>query len=104
MDFESLIEALAEYPAMMMNIMHTPVTDIHESLELVKKHWDKPIGIYPESGYFTMPDWNFIDIIDPHELATMAADWVNQGVRMFGGCCGLGPDHIHTLSKAFKHS
>lgn len=102
LDFESLVKALARYPAMMMNIMHTPITDIDESLAIVKQYWGGPIGIYPESGYFTMPDWQFIDIIEPDELAKLAQHWVQDGVRMVGGCCGLGPLHIAALSNALK--
>ncbi len=104
LDFESLIEALSAYPAMIINIMHTPVTDIDESIRITRKYWQGPIGVYPESGYFTMPEWNFIDIIEPTVLAGLATDWVNAGVRMVGGCCGLGPDHIAALRKALKHS
>jgi homocysteine S-methyltransferase len=103
LDFESLVKALSGYPAMLMNIMHTPVTDIDESINLLKQYWHGPIGVYPESGYFTMPDWHFVDIIEPLTLAEMAQGWVDSGVRMVGGCCGLGPDHIAALSKIFKH-
>jgi S-methylmethionine-dependent homocysteine/selenocysteine methylase len=101
-DFESLVQALAPYPAMMMNIMHTPVPDIDQSLEIVRNYWNGPVGIYPESGYFTMPNWNFVDVIDPDELAALAQSWVSNGVRMVGGCCGLGPEHIAAMRQALK--
>ncbi|NNE63796.1 MAG: homocysteine S-methyltransferase family protein [Gammaproteobacteria bacterium] len=104
LNFESLVKALSGYPAMLMNIMHTPVTDIDESIKILKQYWHGPIGIYPESGYFTMPDWQFVDIIEADKLAEMAQGWVNEGIRMVGGCCGLGPDHIAALSRIFKHS
>ena len=102
LDFESLVKALAEYPAMIMNIMHTPIIDIDESLAIVKQYWQGPIGIYPESGYFTMPDWNFVDIIEAEELTRLAQGWINQGVTLLGGCCGLGPAHIKALRKKFN--
>ena len=100
LEFENLVLALSGYPAMMMNIMHTPITDIEEALAIVKLHWEGPIGIYPESGYFTMPNWQFVDIIEPEKLAEFAQTWVNNGVRMVGGCCGLGPEHIAALRQA----
>jgi S-methylmethionine-dependent homocysteine/selenocysteine methylase len=102
LDFESLVQRLARYPAMMMNVMHTPVTDIEEALGIVKQYWEGPVGIYPESGYFTMPNWQFIDVIEPEQLVEMARHWVDDGVRMVGGCCGLGPEHIAALRQAFK--
>ncbi len=100
--FEPLVQALADYPAMMMNVMHTPVPDVEQSLALVRKYWSGPVGVYPESGYFTMPTWNFVDVIEPEALASAAREWVDGGVRLVGGCCGLGPDHIAALRQAFS--
>ncbi len=100
-DFESLVKALAGYPAMLMNIMHTPIVDIDEAIDIVKKYWHGAIGVYPESGYFNMPDWQFVDIIEPGELAGLAQAWIDKGIRMMGGCCGLGPAHIIALRRTF---
>jgi S-methylmethionine-dependent homocysteine/selenocysteine methylase len=101
LDFESLVKGLAGYPTMMMNIMHTPMPDINEAMRIVRKYWNGPIGIYPESGYFTMPNWQFVDVIEPDELAKSAQSWMEDGIRMVGGCCGLGPEHISALRQAF---
>ena len=102
LDFANLVEALAGYPSMMMNIMHTPVPDVDEAIDIVRQHWEGPVGVYPESGYFTMPNWQFVDVIEPDELARVAQGWVERGVRMVGGCCGLGPAHIAALRRALK--
>lgn len=102
LDFESLVKGLAVYPAMMMNIMHTPVPDINEAMRIVRKYWNGPVGIYPESGYFTMPNWQFVDVIEPDELAKSAQSWIDEGVRMVGGCCGLGAEHIAALRQEFR--
>ncbi len=102
LDFESLVKALAGYPAMMMNIMHTPIPDVDEALEIVKRYWNGPVGVYPESGYFTMPNWHFVDVIEPDELAKSAQTWVENGARMVGGCCGLGPEHIAALRQSIS--
>ena len=102
LDFESLVRRLARYPAMMMNIMHTPISDIDEALAITRRHWQGPVGIYPESGYFAMPNWQFVDVIEPAQLVEEARQWVDDGVRMVGGCCGLGPTHIAALRQAFE--
>jgi homocysteine S-methyltransferase len=102
MSFENLVESLAGYPSMILNIMHTPVTDIDEALNIVKRYWNGAVGIYPESGYFTMPNWQFIDVIEPDDLVKLAQAWIDDGVRMVGGCCGLGPEHIAALHQALK--
>jgi homocysteine S-methyltransferase len=102
LDFEGLVKALSGYPAMMMNIMHTPVPDVDEALTMLQRYWNGPVGVYPESGYFTMPNWQFVDVIKPDEFAEVAERWVDSGVRMVGGCCGLGPEHIAVLRQALK--
>ena len=102
LDFESLVKALAEYPAMMMNIMHSPVPDVNRAMEIVRRYWNSPVGVYPESGYFIMPNWQFVDVIEPDKLAKIAQTWIDNGARMVGGCCGLGPEHIAALRQALN--
>jgi S-methylmethionine-dependent homocysteine/selenocysteine methylase len=99
---DELVRALAKYPAMAMNIMHTPVPDVPEALDVIRRHWDGPVGVYPESGFFSMPNWQFVDVISPEALAEAARGWTRAGVRMVGGCCGLGPEHIAALCHAIR--
>lgn len=102
-DFEETVKLLSRYPVELMNVMHTHLNDIHEALDTVKKFWDGPIGVYPESGYFTIPNWNFEDIVEPGELVDHAQTWIERDVRLVGGCCGLNADHIKALSTAFAN-
>jgi S-methylmethionine-dependent homocysteine/selenocysteine methylase len=80
--------------------MHSEIGAIPQAIELVRQRWSGPIGVYPESGYFTKPNWNFVDVIPPADLATEAGGWVAAGVRLLGGCCGTSPDHIEALQAA----
>lgn len=99
---DELVRALAKYPAMVMNIMHTPIPDVAEALGILRQHWNGPVGVYPESGFFNMPNWQFVDVIAPPALTEAAQGWVRDGVRMVGGCCGLGPEHIAALCHGLK--
>ena len=101
-NFEEVVKVVSRYPAAIINVMHTPVSDVGAALEVVRSHWNGPVGIYPESGEFMMPNWNFVDVIDPPTLAQNAVLWANDGVRLIGGCCGLGPDHIEAVSQALN--
>ena len=83
-----------------VNIMHTSVEAIPAAIQLVRERWDGPLGVYPESGYFTKPNWNFVDVIPPDELVRQATGWVQSGVRLLGGCCGTGPEHVRELRNA----
>ena len=81
--------------------MHTSPNDTDEAIDIVRRYWSGPIGAYPESGYFRMPEWTFVDIIPPEELVGKARHWRQKGVTIFGGCCGLGPEHITALAKEY---
>ena len=98
-DFSDMLDELLPLKPDVVNIMHSEIRAIPEALAQLKARWDGPIGVYPESGYFTKPHWNFVDVIPPLELAREAAQWVAEGVGLVGGCCGLGPPHIEALNR-----
>ena len=100
LDFSGLLETLIPMGPTMVNIMHSAIEAIPEAIELVQQRWSGPIGVYPESGYFAKPNWNFVDVIPPEELVHEAKGWVAAGVRLLGGCCGTSPEHIKALNQA----
>jgi S-methylmethionine-dependent homocysteine/selenocysteine methylase len=100
-DFNTVACVLSALKPDVISIMHTSPNDTDEAIDILRKHWKGPIGAYPESGYFKMPDWTFVDIIPPEELVKRSGAWKKKGVTAFGGCCGLGPEHITALHKAF---
>jgi S-methylmethionine-dependent homocysteine/selenocysteine methylase len=93
--------ALAALKPEVMAIMHTSPEDTAEAIAVLRQSWSGPLAAYPESGYFKSPDWIFTDIT-PDELVGYCRDWQKLGVTGFGGCCGIGPDHIAALSKEFS--
>ena len=101
-DFEAVARVLAALKPEVISIMHTSPNDTDEAIDVLRKYWKGPIGAYPESGYFKMPEWTFVDIIPPEELVAKSRTWKQKGVNAFGGCCGLGPDHIKALAEAFR--
>ena len=98
---EDVARALAATGPAAISIMHTSPNDTDEALDIVRKYWNGPLGAYPESGYFRMPEWTFVDIIPPEELVERAKLWRQKGATIFGGCCGLGPEHIAALSREY---
>jgi len=95
-----MLDALLPLEPDAINIMHTGIDATGPALNRVRARYDGILGAYPESGYFTMPNWQFVDIIEPADLVTQARAWVDQGVTILGGCCGLGPVHIAALRDA----
>ena len=96
---EAVIEGLAALGPDLMAVMHSSVADTGPALDLVRARFGGPVGAYPESGHFTMPDWVFADLT-PAELVEATAGWVAAGATLVGGCCGITPDHIAALAAA----
>lgn len=79
--------------------MHTNVDILGETLPVLRRHFAGPLMVYPDSGYFEMPEWNFVDVISPAMLERYYRDWISQGVQVIGGCCGLGVEHIEAANR-----
>ncbi len=101
-NFEDVAQALSALKPEVISIMHTSPNTTDEALSVLRKYWHGPIGTYPECGYHAAPDWQFVDVIAPADLVQKSYDWHKLGATIYGGCCGIGPDHIHALAKEFK--
>lgn len=86
-----------------MGLMHMDAMVIDPALELLGNYWSGPVSVYPDSGHFKMPEWEFEDVWLPDEFADFARGWIDRGVSILGGCCGLGPEHIRALA-GLKHT
>jgi S-methylmethionine-dependent homocysteine/selenocysteine methylase len=85
-------------------LMHTAADVVADAIVILRQHYPGQLMAYPDSGYFRMPSWQFEDIIEPEVLVGFARGWVDNGVQILGGCCGLSPDHIAALHQAFRSS
>ena len=85
-------------------VMHSTVDTTLPALQLIESHYDGLRGAYPNAGYWTRPEWAFVDQISPEDYLDRARKWLNTGARIVGGCCGIGPDHIAALSKGLRNS
>ena len=84
-----------------INLFHSPADDITSALPVVKEHWSGALGAYPEGG---RADYNARSRdpgektnVTPEEFVSLTQDWVQMGVQIIGGCCGLGVDYIRLL-------
>jgi homocysteine S-methyltransferase len=100
--FCDILAILDEVDVQAAGLMHSPSDVIGEATAILRRQYDGPLMAYPDSGYFRMPHWQFEDIIEPEVLVEFARTWVDNGVQILGGCCGLSPKHIAHLRQAFK--
>lgn len=96
--FEELVRVLDDFPVAAAGVMHTSADVTGEALRIVREHFNGPLLAYPDSGYFKMPHWQFEGVIEPATLADFAREWIEDGVQVIGGCCGLSPQHVAALS------
>ena len=79
-------------------VMHSKVNTIGPTIELLKARWSGPLMVYPDSGYFKMPHWQFVDVLPVDDFVAFSRQWTAAGVQIVGGCCGLGVEHIEALT------
>jgi homocysteine S-methyltransferase len=97
--FATLVRHYAAQRIGALGVMHTSLPDTEDALGILLDQAAMPVMAYPEAGYFRSPDWQFTEV-EPAALAAAACDWVRRGVRVIGGCCGLGPAHIAAVAAA----
>lgn len=97
--FADLLGAVPPSQAPVAGVMHTHVDLTSPALAVLRGFFDGPTMAYPDSGFFEMPSWRFVDVISPAELARAAREWLGEGVRVVGGCCGLGVEHVEALAE-----
>ena len=95
--FAQALETLLPLGSDLVSVMHSRIEDTAPALRVVQDRWNGPIGAYPESGKFVMPNWQFDQVVSPEALLDQARQWVQMGVQLIGGCCGIGPEHIRVL-------
>ena len=78
-------------------IMHSQVEDTLAGLDRLRQTWEGPLFVYPHSGSFRMPNWQFDNEIAPEDYARETEGYLARGVQAIGGCCGMGPRHIAAL-------
>lgn len=100
--FDDLLRILDEVDVQAAGLMHSSADIIGEATSILRQKYRGPLLAYPDSGYFRMPHWQFEDVIEPGALVEFARAWVDEGVQIIGGCCGLSPKHIAALRKAFE--
>ena len=87
-----------------LGIFHARLDETTAALKVLLDQWSGPIAVYPDAGRHDYLDtWQDSLIANEdtvEELARAAADWVENGAQVIGGCCGFGVDYIKPLRGA----
>ena len=93
------IIAAAESQDVILSIMHTEADVTDAALEILHRYWDGPVAVYPNSGRFVDLRMQFDTVCDVAEFQQSAQRWIDAGIQIIGGCCGIGPSHIQGLAR-----
>ena len=78
-------------------MMHSVRDVTEDAVKVLRAAYSGPVGAYPNAGYWTRPNWTFVDQVTPEEYLADARRWVDAGASIVGGCCGVGAEHIRAL-------
>jgi S-methylmethionine-dependent homocysteine/selenocysteine methylase len=82
-----------------LSIMHSEAEVTDAALEILSRHWDGPMAVYPNSGHFVDLHMQFDSVCSVEVFQHAAHKWITAGVQIVGGCCGIGPAHIQGLGR-----
>jgi homocysteine S-methyltransferase len=103
-DFDAEFASLAALGGEVVTVFHSPVDATDAALDVVKAHWNGPIGIYPEAERTDYVHAHRDESVDtkltPDEFVARAQRWVAEGVQVVGGCCGVELEYIRPLRDA----
>jgi S-methylmethionine-dependent homocysteine/selenocysteine methylase len=95
------LDELVPLGGKVINVFHSNVKSTDAALPIVREKWAGPIGVYPEAGREDYVDPNPDPLakndLTPAEFLDTARKWVQDGVQIIGGCCGIGPEYIRPL-------
>jgi len=81
-------------------LFHTTIAATDASLPVMARHWNGPIAVYPEADrhdYTKVRKDEQETPVSPEDFSVKATQWVNAGVQIVGGCCGIELEHIRPL-------
>ncbi len=102
--FSQELESLSALGGGVVSVFHSSVAATDAALPLVRSSWSGPIAVYPEADRHdyvaTYRDETQPTQITPDEFVDKALSWVNGGVQIVGGCCGIEIEYIRALREA----
>ncbi len=97
-NFEKSLNKFSQLHKGPILIAHSNIDVTGKAVKIAKKIFNGIIGAYPNVGFYEKPHWIYEDNMKPEDYLIQAKSWVEDGSQIIGGCCGIGPDLIKSLS------
>jgi S-methylmethionine-dependent homocysteine/selenocysteine methylase len=107
---EDAVATTADLPIAALSINCAPARSLGRLIGELRGHVDaiRTNGIRCLAAYGNVGregaelDPEFVTTISPEEYGLLAAEWMDQGARIIGGCCGTTPAHVAAIRKAIN--
>lgn len=98
--------AIARLRAAEVEVVGVNCVDGSHALHLLEglEGIDAPLAAFPSAGLPQTHDQQLAYPTSPETFATNALALVDRGVRLLGGCCGVGPKHIAAMAAALRET
>ncbi len=100
-DIEAVVATLSALSVDVIGInCSTGPEEMRESVRRLVALSPRPVAVLPNAGMPCNVDGCTLYSLGPEDFARTLAEFVRAGVRVVGGCCGTGPEHIAALVAA----
>lgn len=91
------VEVAKGYGVDAMFVMHTDTRLVEACLDAIRPRWEGVLGAYAHATAVIDGVLTFQDAIEPEAYASFVPSWRAAGATVIGGCCGIGPAHMHAV-------
>lgn len=98
------IAPIAAHPAVIAVGLNCSVgpSDMLEAARKIRNITPKPIVVQPNAGFPRQVDGRMLYMCTPEYMAEYAKRFLENGVKVIGGCCGTTPAHIREIARAVR--
>ena len=104
-DISDSVELLKKYDVTVIGINCTP--GAKKTLPLIRKlnqTTDKPLSVFPNAGEPELKEGEVTYPEGPEDFKPYVSKYINNNVKIMGGCCGTTPEVIAAIKKQVNHN
>lgn len=100
-DVNEILKQLLDYGANVVGL-NCQLGPLHmtEAFKMISIPKDGYLSAYPNAGLPNYVEGRYVYEGSPAYFETMTPKFIEQGIRLLGGCCGTTPEHIESMKRA----
>ena len=104
-DVEAVVVTLAALPVDIIGMnCSTGPEEMRASVRRLLEVTNRPVSVLPNAGMPENIGGRAVYRLQPEPFAATMTEFAEWGVRVIGGCCGTGPEHIRSLADSLTRS